>query len=266
LGVIGRLDSEFNFHLSKLADEAIGRIISDDDLAGKWKKALRAVEAKVTTYTDAKPGPTSWPAFKAEVLEALSTLIDYAIVAKTTAEDIAVTAQPGDTNDQLEQKVKNAAVDTGCLCLWKCIYKICGGTATTTTTTVSPQGSGVVNPSSDKVKVLQLAIFIDSTVTTIQGIVREVNALDTVGPAGEERLKNLKLRIALRLMNMLKQAIANDSLESIYESIKTKSLYLLGTLSGVTAGSGGWDSIREAVSGSLNMIVSDLNESKPAVL
>jgi hypothetical protein len=266
LTVIAKVDDECNYQLSKLADEAIDRIITNDDLACKWKKALRAVEAQVTQYTDAKPGPGTWPAFKAEVLEALTTLIDYAVVAKTNAEEMVVTAQPGDSNDVLEDKLQDAVVDTGCLCLRKCFYRVCDGSRRTTTPTPPPVAPGVVGPTSDRLKALRLAIFIDSTIATIQGIVKEVKELQSSGAAGEERLKNLKLRIALRLMSMLKQALANDVLDKVYDAIKNRSLYLLGTLSGVTASSGGWDTIKGAVSDTLNMIVTDLNASKPAVL
>jgi len=269
LTVVAKVDSECNYVLSKLVEEAIDRIVTNDDFAAKWKKALRQILAQMTAYTETKPGPDTWEAFKAQTIDALSVLVDYAMVAKTTAEENAVTAAPGDSNAVLEQKLETAVVDTGCLCLWKCMYRICrstGAVSETTTTPLPPVAPGIAGPNSERLKALQLVLFIDSTVVTIQGIVKQVRELETSGPEGEERLKNLKLRIGLQLMSMLRQAIANDALDKIYDAIKNRSLYLLGTLSGVTSAAGGWDAIKGAVSDSLNAIVADLDASKPTVL
>jgi hypothetical protein len=153
------------------------------------------------------------------------------------------------------------------MCLWKCLFSVCGGRSATTTTAApssSALGGAPLSPASTAaIKTLQLALFIDSTVATIQAIIDEIRTLDASGSEGQQRLKNLQLRIGLRLMSMLKQAIANDALEKIYDTLKGRTVYLLGSVNGVTS-AGAWDTIKGAVSDTLAAIISDLNSSKPA--
>ena len=268
LGVITTVDEQCNFMISKLAEEAVGRVFTSGDTAAKWRDALKQLGIKVATYVAARPGPESWPTFKAEILAAIGTLIDYAVVAKATME-ASTTPPPTATNEQLQQQLQNEAVDAGCMCLWKCLFSICGGrrTATTAAPSVSAggaaSGSTALVPSTATAKTLELALFIDSTVATIQSIIHEVRTLEAAGPEGQQRLKNLQLRIGLRVMSLLKQAIANDALEKLYDTLKTRSAYLIGSMNGVSSASA-WDSIKGVVADTLTAIVSDLNASKPA--
>ena len=261
LGVVTTVDEQCNFMLSKLADEAVDKIFTRGDTAAKWKDALKQVEIQVSNYVATKPGPETWPAFKDQVLAAIRTLVDYAVVARATME-ASTTPPPGASNEQLEQQLQNEAIDTGCMCLWKCLFSVCGGRGETTTT-ASPASVAVGGaPSTAATKTLQLALFIDSTVATIQAIIDEIRTLDASGSEGQQRLKNLQLRIGLRLMSMLKQAIANDALEKIYDTLKGRTVYLLGSVNGVSS-AGAWDTIKGAVSDTLAAIISDLNASKP---
>lgn len=267
LGAVTRVDAECNFVLSKLAEESFDKIFTRGDTAAKWKDALKQVGIQVATYVHDKPGPESWPAFKEHVVASIGTLVDYAVVAKAAMESSAP-PPAGATNEQLQQQLTDEAINAGCLCLWKCLFSRCGGRSATTTTVApsaaaSGTSAGPLVPASATARTLQLALFIDSTVATIEGIIREIRTLESAGPEGEQRLKNLQLRIGLRLMNMLKQAIANDAFEKVYETLKTRSVYLVGSMNGVSTASA-WDTIKGGVSDTLTAIISDLNASKPA--
>jgi hypothetical protein len=266
LGAVARVDAECNFVLSKLADESIDKIFTRSDTAAKWKDALKQVGIQVATYVRTKPGADSWPAFKEQVVAAIGTLVDYGVVAKSAMESSAP-PPAGTTNEQLQQQLQEEAINAGCLCLWKCLFSRCGGRSATTTTAspgsaASGTSAGPLVPASAAANTLRLALFIDSTVATIEGLIHEIRTLESAGPEGEQRLKNLQLRIGLRIMNMLKQAIANDAFEKIYDSLKTRSVYLMGSLNGVSSASA-WDTIKGGVSDTLTAIVSDLNASKP---
>lgn len=260
IGVVTRVDEECNFLLSKLADEAISKIFTRGDTAAKWKDALRQVQIQVSSYVATKPGPETWPAFKAQVIAAITTLVDYAVVAKSAVD---ATPAPGATNEQLQQQLQDQAIETGCLCLWK-MFSCCNSNSVRTAPPPStgPVSATTLSPSSATVKTLQLALFIDSTVATIQTIIDEVRTIEAAGPEGEQRLKNLQLRIGLRLMNLAKEALANDALEKIYDTLKGRTVYLLGSFRGVSS-AGAWDSIKGTVADTLAAIISDLNASKP---
>ena len=73
---------------------------------------------------------------------------------------------------------------------------------------------------------------------------------------------NLKLRIALRVTNLVKQALANDALGKLFDKIKSRSVLLMGTMSGVGS-AGSWEAIKDTVSEVLAAITQDLEASKP---
>lgn len=111
-------------------------------------------------------------------------------------------------------------------------------------------------------KAIEVVFFIESTVASIESIIKEVKALDSAGPEWGARMKNLKLRIALRLTTLLKEAIANDAFENLRGSLENKSALVLASLSGVGT-EAGWETIKHSVSKLLSAVVSDLNASKP---
>ena len=261
LSVVTRVDEECNFLLSKLADDAISKIFTRDDTAAKWKNALKQVQIQMSTYVATKPGPETWLAFKAQMVAAITTLLDYAIVARTT---MGSTPAPGTSNEELERQVQDKAIETGCLCIWK-LFSCCYNSDSVKTApppSTAPDSGVVAPPSSATMKTLQLALFIDHTVATIQSIIDEVRTLEASGPEGERRLRNLQLRIELGIMTLTQEALANDALVKIYDALKGRSLFLLGTFRGVSS-AGAWDSIKAAVTETLAAIVSDLNASKP---
>jgi hypothetical protein len=49
----------------------------------------------------------------------------------------------------------------------------------------------------------------------------------------------------------------------LYDKIKGRSVFLMGTLSGITNG-GSWDAIKVTVAEILTALTNDLNASKPA--
>jgi hypothetical protein len=266
--LIKEFNEVFSPMLAQLANEATDRLFTSDATAARWKDALWQLHLLVANYATEKRGFEQWVDFKTQVLGAMGRLLDYAIVAKTTAGS-NTPPPPGTSNAALQQQLQDEAVQTGCLCLYKCLFRICGK-ATDVKTTSSPVAitTGLpgeyAGPTDSTRKAVELVLFIDSTVASIKSIISEVQRLDSSGPDGEERMKNLKLRIALRLTNLLKQAIANDAFERIYDTLKTRSVLLLGSLSGIN--SGGWDAIKETVTEVLTAITSDLNSSKPNVV
>lgn len=267
--LIKDFDEEFSSMLAQLANEAADRLFTSDATAARWKDALWQLHLLVANYASEERGFDQWADFKTQVLSAMGRLLDYAIVAKTTA-DSNTPPPPGTSNAALEQQLQDEAIQTGCLCLGKCLFRICGSSKDVKTTpspvaTTTGLPGEYAGPSANTRKAVELVIFIDTTVASIKSIIAEVQHMDSSGPGGEERMKNLKLRIALRLTNLLKTAIANDAFDRIYDTIKSRSVLLLGSLSGITGGSG-WDAVKETVTEVLTALTSDLNSSKPNVI
>ena len=259
LTVVAALDKQFNFVLTNLANKAVDSIFTDKDTAAKWKDALWQTHLKVSTYVNDKPGPSTWGNFKAEVVASLQTLINVAVIAKGSAnEPIA----PGASNAQLTNQLQNSAIDTAGIFFWRCWFRICGGS---TTDVVTGTPSTTVTAPSDKAsQLIEAALFIDNAIATIEDIVKDVRALKKNTPDGKAKLKNLKLRIALRLMNLLKKAVSSKAFDKVYDALKSKSILTLATVSAADINS--WEKVQAAIANSLKAIVTDLNSAKPNVV
>ena len=259
------LDEEFNPVLAKLANEAIDRLVKSDSTAAKWKDAVWQLHLMVANYVVEGQGIEQWPAFKNQVLATLVKILNYATVANLATNQQISSADA--SNAELKHQLQQEVVQTGCMCLFQCLTRICAPRAQATTSAPSPtptiDSEGHYGGPSDAARrALELVMFIESTETSLRAIIAEVSSLRASGREGEDRMKNLKLRIALRLTNLLKQAIANHAFEKVKNTLKSKSLVLLGSLSG-TSGDG-WETIKDTISEVLNSIIADLNASKPA--
>ena len=262
--VVKALDADFNLLLAQLANEAIDRLSLSSESSKNWKDALWQLHLLVADYVSQEKGIDEWAAFKAQVAAGLAKLIDYAVVANAIGP--AYVPPKEATNEELKQELQNEAIDTSCLCIWKCLYRICSGRSSATTTTALPGVEGDdhgVRSAPSAAQAIQTILFIESSVATLQGLINEIETLNAAGEEGKERIDNFKLRVGLRITNIIKQALLNDALDKIYDKLKGRSVLLLGTMAGVT-NSGSWDAVKTNIASTISAIVSDLNESKPA--
>jgi hypothetical protein len=264
--LVKEFDMEFNPLLARLANEAADRLFTSQDTAATWKSVVWQLHLTVANYVSEKKGFEEWSDFKGQVLATLGKLLDYAFVAKAASKANTPPA-PGTSNAALEQQLEEQAVETTCLCIFSCLSRVCGSASSVRTTprpvvaTTAMPGE-YQGPSAAARKTLELVLFIESTVESFKSVIDEIHLLDSSGTQGQERMLNLKLRIALRLTNLLKQAIATGGLDDIYDALKSKGVMLLGSLSGVGSVDG-WESIKHTVAEVLAAIISDLNASKP---
>ena len=262
--VVKALDADFNPLLAQLANEAIDRLSLSSASSKNWKDALWQLHLLVADYVSQEKGIDDWAAFKAQVAAGLAKLIDYAVVANAIGP--AYVPPKEATNEELKQELQNEAIDTTCLCVWKCLYRICSGRSSATTTTALPGVEGDehgVRSAPGTAQAIQTILFIESSVATLQGLINEIETLNAAGEEGKERIDNFKLRVGLRITNIIKQALLNDALDKIYDKLKGRSVLLLGTMTGVS-NSGSWDAVKTNIASTISAIVSDLNDSKPA--
>lgn len=251
--------------LAQLANEAADKLFVSDGSAARWKEAVWQTHLLVANYASEKKGFEEWTDFKARIVLSLTRLVDFAIVAK---DSVPVEVPAGASNEVLQAQLVDTAIETGGMCLWKCLFSCCTESSVRVSVTPAPVTTPVpgefapVAPSGASRKAIELVLFIDSTVAAIRGIIDEVRALDASGPDGDKRLMNLKLRIALRVTNLVKQALANDALGKLFDKIKSRSVLLMGTMSGVGS-AGSWEAIKDTVSEVLAAITQDLEASKP---
>lgn len=260
--IVKTLDTDFNTMLAQLANEAIDRLSLSTDSAAVWKAALWQMHLLVANYVSEEKGIDDWNVFKEQIITGLKKLVDYAVVAKSAVNSYEPTS--GESNDKLKQELQSAAVDTTCLCIWKCAYTLCtrGAGTNQITTTGQPGVEDTVGiPSATHA--IQTILFIESSVATLLSLIREIETLDASGADGKERILNLELRIGIRIVNIIKQALVNDALSKIYEKLRGRSILILGTVSGI-GDSTSWDAVKNTVSTLINAVVSDLNASKPS--
>jgi hypothetical protein len=261
--VIKELNEQFDPILAQLANEATSRLFTSETTAAKWKDAVWQLHLMVSNYESDTKGIAEWNKFKPQVMKALARLLDIAVVAKSTQTNTPPPA--GTSNEQLKRQLQDELIETSCVCLGRCLFRICGSrndvaTTSAPTTTVPGDYQG---PSDMIRKALELNLFIDGLVGQIRSIIEEVKNLDSSGPEGQARMENLKLRIALRITSLVKIALANDSLKDFHnKALKGQSLVLFGTLGGIK----GWDSIKDTVAQILTAITADLNASKSSVV
>ena len=262
--ILKTLDSDFNTMLAQLANEAIDFLSLSTDSPVVWMEALWRMHLLVENYVSEEKGIDDWNVFKAQVTMGLKKLVDYAVVTKSAVNSYEPTS--GESNDKLKQELQNAAVDTTCLCIWKCAYTLCTrGPATDQITTTGQPGveDTVAIPSTTHA--IQTILFIESSVATLLSLIRDVETLDASGADGKERILNLELRIGIRIVNIIKQALVNDALSKIYEKLRGRSILILWTMSGIVD-STRWGAVKETVSTLISAIVSDLNASRPSIV
>jgi hypothetical protein len=260
--ILKTLDTDFNTLLAQLANEAIDRLSLSTDSADVWKEAVWRMHLLVVNYVSQEKSIDDWNPFKEQVTVGLKKLVDYAVVAKSAVNTYEPTS--GESNDKLKQELQNAAVDTTCLCIWKCAYTLCTrGAATNQITTTGLPGAEFTVAIPSTTQAIQTLLFIESSVATLLSLIREIETLDASGADGKERILNLELRIGIRIVNIIKQALVNDALTTIYDKLRGRSVLILGTMSGIVE-STSWDAVKNTVSTLISAIVSDLNASKPS--
>ena len=263
--LVVQFDHEFSPLLAQLANDAVGRIhIMSETSAARWRDTLWMTHELVTTFVTEKRGFAQWKEFNDKVAGSLQKILDYAIVAQMAGTNAPPPADA--TTAELKAEVEVQAAQTLCLCVWKCLYKICGQSidvATTTTTSVPAVAGAAGRPGMDPSRrnAIILVLFIERTVASVESILAEVRSIETSGNA--DAILNLKLRITLRIMNVVKEAVANDALSTVYDKLKNRSVLLLGTLNGISDPAG-WAGVRTSVTSVLQGITGDLNAAKPA--
>ena len=265
---VQRLDTELNVPLAQIANEAFDRLSMSTDSAKAWKDAIWQLHLLVANYVSDKKGIDEWNDFREQLTAGLKKLVNYAVVAQTTSHSYVPSA--GESTAQLRKDLKNNVVDTTCLCVWRCIYRFCfPGSRQSAATTPEPPPSNDdisrITPNSADFQSIQTVLFIESSVAALKSLVRELATLNASGPEGRDRLKNYQLRLAIRIVNIIKQALLNGSFANIYEKLKSRSLLLLGTMSGVATATS-WDTVKDNISATISAMVSDLNDSKPSVV
>lgn len=261
VNLINLFDKNFNAPLKALATRAITEIPQSDGSASRWKAILWELHVLVDGYVSQSKDIEDWAAFKAQLDTTLTRLNVYAMVARDRAAEPPPAA--GTSNADLEQQLQVALVDTLCACFGECLFRICGRTGDGGPVPPAVPGDVVHAPDDALRKAIALTLFVESVALSIDGIVREIGSLQrATGPDADERIKNLKLRITLRVVNLLKQALVNNVVDKVYNAIQNKSISILGIMNGVTSASA-WDSVKEEIVNSLIAIRDDLNASKP---
>ena len=246
-GVLKTIDSECNFALSQLANDAIANIAQSTsaDLPTQWKDALLEIHLAVAAYVANPTGPAAFAEFKANLVHSVSTLLAVSNVAKESAES-AIAADA--TNNELVAGIAASAIDTGFLCFRRCFIN--GGFVC-----CSKKAAAAYDPK--KPNMIEAAMFIDNTVANIRQIIKEVDEM-------HGNLENLKLRIALRLLNLAKAALTNKSLENVYGALRSKAVLIMATMHGIdTAAS--WHKVKKDIVKVLFEIIDILEQNRPVL-
>lgn len=169
--LIKLFDLQFNVPLNALATDALTKIPQSEESASRWKAALWELHLFVAGYVSQSKGIEDWAAFKAQLDSTLTRLVDYAMVAR----DRAVEPPPaaGTSNTDLEHQLQVAVVDTGCACFGKCLFRICGWTKSGAPVPTADPSAVVRAPADATRKAIELTLFVESVVVSIDGIVRK---------------------------------------------------------------------------------------------
>ena len=243
------LETKVDTVLAELALNAQKRMASiTQTAADKWRDALMEIHLMVQLYVKESPGAHTWHDFKEELLTSLKTLLNFAKIARGSA---TRRIDADATNTELTAAIARNAVDTSVLCWFRCFRGICCKGDDVVDSTV-PVASATDN-------LIELAMFIDNAVANIRDIASEVK--DYQKSRSESELVNLRLRISLRLMNLVKLTIAHKSLENLYQVLNAKTLIILALMQGVQPDS--WNSIKKQLGNILLSIVKVLLEARP---
>ena len=209
-------------------------VASQESLANQWKTKLENLHDAVQ---NSREGPTEWA-------EILRDLLQTALAAKRAISSTLV--DPHMTAAQQEGLITREAVDVTFLCCFR-ISSCC------------KSHKAVDESAHTGALTADARFFVDQAVAQISDIVNSIEQF-VHGTQTDHAFVVLKNMIAIRLLSIVKQVLANDSLAQLGTILREKTKLIFRVLAVVDPET--WESVQKALVKALRSIISELAKTK----